>query len=186
VARDATEASFVLDGAGRHVWWPIAPRGELDVRLRDPDVTFRARGYFDANAGEEPLEATFRGWAWSRAHAARGRTLLTYDVRTKDGALRTRAFALRDGAIEPLGGSSARPLGRTRWGLAREAHAEGAQPPRLLATLEDGPFYARSVVETRLGGETVRAVHETLAADRLSWRAVSFLSGFRMRRARGC
>jgi carotenoid 1,2-hydratase len=181
---DVTRASFALDAHGKHRWWPIAPRGTLEVRLAEPRVSFRACGYYDANAGDEPLAAAFRGWTWSRAHAADGRTWVTYDVQAKRGAEEARALAIRGSAIDAMEAPPSRALGRTRWGLAREARVEGGFRPRIVATLEDGPFYARSIVETRLGGAPVRAVHETLSCERLERRAVRFLLGFRMREGR--
>ena len=60
------------------------------------------------------------------------------------------------------------------------AHA----PPRL-RSLEDGPFYARSLIESTLLGERVHGVHESLSLDRFAAPWVQALLPFRMpRRAR--
>jgi carotenoid 1,2-hydratase len=49
-------------------------------------------------------------------------------------------------------------------------------------TLEDGPFYARALIETQVEGRPVVAMHETLAAHRLRRGIVRILTEFRMRR----
>ena len=33
-----------------------------------PGIGWSGSGYFDSNFGEEPLEAGFDDWHWSRAH----------------------------------------------------------------------------------------------------------------------
>jgi carotenoid 1,2-hydratase len=49
-------------------------------------------------------------------------------------------------------------------------------------TLEDAPFYVRSVVETGMRGERVMGFHETLNAPRLSSQLVKMMLPFRMPR----
>ena len=49
-------------------------------------------------------------------------------------------------------------------------------------TLEDAPFYARSVLDSRLYGERVEAVHETLDLDRFRLPVVKLMLPFRMPR----
>jgi carotenoid 1,2-hydratase len=66
--------------------------------------------------------------------------------------------------------------------LERQVRADEGQRPRLVRSLEDGPFYARALVETRLAGLPALAMHETLAAERLRRGWVRFLTAFRMRR----
>lgn len=172
---------FELDPNGRHSWCPVAPSGRLDVRLAEPSLRFSTRGYHDTNAGDEPLSTAFRRWSWSRAHV-RDRSFVTYDVVLRDGTRRDRALSIaHDGATDELGLVTA-PLGRTRWALARSARTAAGFSPRVVTSLEDGPFYARDVVLTRMGGETVRAMHETLSADRLAMRSVEMLLPFRIRR----
>jgi carotenoid 1,2-hydratase len=48
--------------------------------------------------------------------------------------------------------------------------------------LEDTPFYARAVLDARVCGEPVVAMHETLDVDRLATRAVQSMLPFRMPR----
>mgnify|MGYP001039074853 FL=1 len=49
--------------------------------------------------------------------------------------------------------------------MPRETRSDGGRS-RVLATYEDTPFYARSLLASTLGGEPVRAVHESLSLDR--------------------
>ena len=49
-------------------------------------------------------------------------------------------------------------------------------------TLEDAPFYARSVIATRLRGEDVTAVHESLSLDRFRAPWVQAMLPFRIPR----
>jgi carotenoid 1,2-hydratase len=51
-------------------------------------------------------------------------------------------------------------------------------------TLEDTPFYARSVLQTRLLGQDAIAVHESLSLDRFRNPIVQAMLPFRMPRAR--
>ena len=70
-------------------------------------------------------------------------------------------------------------------GIARGTRADDPARTRVRRTLEDTPFYARSVLSQRLLGEDVTAVHESLSLDRFRTRWVQALLPFRMpRRAR--
>ncbi len=51
-----------------------------------------------------------------------------------------------------------------------------------MRTLEDAPFYARSLVRPALLGERVAAVHESLSLDRFRTGWVQMLLPFRMPR----
>ena len=77
-------------------------------------------------------------------------------------------------------------LPRTGWGIHRTVRTEpasaGGAPATVLRTLEDTPFYARSLVRTRLGGEAVDAMHETLSATRFGTAWVQALLPWRMPR----
>ena len=54
----------------------------------------------------------------------------------------------------------------------------------LARTLEDTPFYARSLVGTRLFGHAATSVHESLDLDRFRSRIVQAMLPFRMPRRR--
>jgi carotenoid 1,2-hydratase len=47
------------------------------------------------------------------------------------------------------------------------AHRRAKQPAVVTQTLEDTPFYVRSVLSSSLLGESVASVHETLNVPRL-------------------
>jgi len=172
-----------LDAPGEHLWWPVAPLARIEVDLAEPALRFAGTGYHDANAGAGPLEQTFHRWSWARARTER-RALVTYDVVERGGATRALGIEVDErSSATPLRGLAPAPLPATAWGLERRVLADRGQPARVVRGLEDGPFYARSLVEARLGGRGVVAVHEQLDADRLTRGWVRFLTRFRMRRA---
>lgn len=177
-------SGVVLDRAGQHRWWPVAPLARVEVELDEPRLRFRGHGYHDANAGAVPLESTFDTWSWARARTSRG-AVVTYDVREKDGFERSLATRLdRAGAVSPVAAPYVSSLPRTLWGIRRHARTDREDAtPTVGRALEDGPFYARALVHTSLEGERVTAMHEVLSASRLGQSWVRFLTGFRMGRA---
>ena len=77
------------------------------------------------------------------------------------------------------------PLPPTRlWRMPRPFRAEAGTEPAVAGTLEDTPFYARSVVSTRMFGEPVRAVQESPPLDRFRAPWVRAMLPFRVPRAR--
>ena len=170
-----------IDARGQHRWWPVAPLARIEVDLPQPGVRFSGHGYHDANAGDVPLEWTFDSWTWSRARAPSG-AILTYDLTCVGGEQRSLAFEVaRDGSVEHLDLPWRAPLQRSLFGLPRRMRADVGHPPRIVRSLEDGPFYARALVETQLAGRRVIAVHEELAAHRLRRAWVRFCTSYRMR-----
>jgi len=174
-----------LDGAGAHRWQPVAPCARVDVALSHPDTTWSGPGYVDRNAGDAPLEHAFTHWHWSRAPVAGG-TVVLYDAWRRDGAHTSVALRCDDGgdvrAIAPPPPSA---LPRSGWRVARAARSEAGHAPAILRTLEDAPFYARTLVRTRVLGEDVVAVHESLSLDRFRSPWVQALLPFRMPRRPG-
>jgi carotenoid 1,2-hydratase len=73
-------------------------------------------------------------------------------------------------------------LPRTRWQLPRRTRSEAGQEARLLKTLEDAPFYSRSLIEAGLFGSRAVSFHESLSLDRFRTRWVQCLLPFRMPR----
>jgi carotenoid 1,2-hydratase len=178
-----TEARFTLDDAARHRWWPVAPSGTLEVELSTPRLRFRGRGYHDVNAGDEPLEAAFARWDWSRASGPDG-AWVTYDVCERAGALRSLALDVTSSGVASVEDSERVELPRSRWGLVRTTRAEkGGGRVELRRSLEDGPFYARSRLGTRWRGRELEAMHETLDVRRLASSWGRFFARFRTRRA---
>lgn len=177
------QAEIALDRRGRHRWAPLAPIARAEVELTHPKLRFTGSAYLDTNAGDEPLEHAFERWTWSRAVGADG-IALTYDVQRRDGTrlLFGRAFDA-NGGVRDLPPLAPRPLGDTRWGIARHIAADPGSTPRLLRTYEDTPFYARSLASATFDGAPATVVHEALSLDRFISPWVQFLLPFRMRRA---
>ncbi|HUN91881.1 MAG TPA: carotenoid 1,2-hydratase [Burkholderiaceae bacterium] len=178
---------FALDAHARHHWWPIAPRVRVRVDLQQPDWHWRGTGYFDCNWGDEPLEAGFRHWEWSRAHLDDGATAIAYQAASRDAGHPAATLSLqidRKGRIDACEPTPGIALKRSAWGLSRRAHGDVEGGARLLRSLEDGPFYARSLVGTRVLGRDAVAVHESLSLDRFAATWVRCLLPFRMPRRR--
>ena len=169
-----------LDPSGLHTWCPRIPIASVEVDFEEPRVRFRGTGYFDMNRGECPLEETFASWSWSRVSDGR-RGAIAYDVAMRDGSTRARSFRSACGEDLVIArDDQVVSLPTTRFGLPRRARGgEGAT--ELVRTLEDGPFYARSVVTTTLAGQRAMGIHETVSLDRFRAPWVRFLVPFRMR-----
>jgi carotenoid 1,2-hydratase len=180
-------ARFALDGAARHWWRPLAPTVQVEAAFRAPALAWRGTGYLDGNHGSEPLEAAFHGWHWSRAAlpGADAATLICYDTVPRSGP--PAAIAVRcDAAGRVTAVDDAppwQPLPATGWRIARAVRSEaGAAVQR---TLEDTPFYARSLVTQRWRNAPLSAMHESLSLDRFGARWVQMLLPFRMPRRAG-
>lgn len=172
-----------LDPQGRHRWAPLAPAARVEVRFDQPGMAWKGHGYFDSNAGDEPLEAAFRSWTWSRA-ATRGGAAILYDcIRRKDGlhslALKFDTHGEHREFSAPLTSSLPDTL---IWRMRRSTRSEGADTALVVRTLEDTPFYARSMIRSRLLGEDCVAMHESLSLDRFDTAWVQALLPFRMPR----
>ncbi len=161
-----------LDAQARHRWGPIAPGARIEVELEHPSLRWSGQAYVDSNEGDEPVERGFRQWDWSRALLADGGTAVIYDVQERaaqpDGARRLIAqrFAV-DGSSTPIEPPARKDLPRSAWGVKRATRSDAGAPTRVLHTLEDTPFYVRSVVSAGLCGEPVTAMHESLSVPRL-------------------
>jgi carotenoid 1,2-hydratase len=67
--------------------------------------------------------------------------------------------------------------------MRRHVRSDDASP-RLLKTLEDAPFYSRSLVSTTILGTPTFGLHESLSLDRLANPLVRAMLPFRMPRRR--
>ncbi len=158
-----TDTPWLLEPSGGHHWWPLAPRAHVEARFTDPDLRFSGTGYLDTNWGRQPLESDFHSWTWARAPWDRGAAVL-YDVVPRTGA--PGGMALRfhpDGRAESLEPPPHSPLPRGLLGLPRHTRSEG--PARVVRSLTDSHFYARSAVEARWFGRPVLAMHESLSLE---------------------
>jgi carotenoid 1,2-hydratase len=177
--------TYGLDLAARHRWWPIAPRAAVEVSLPQPGLAWRGLGYLDCNHGDAPLERDFVAWDWSRTMKHSGATVF-YDVTRRGGERAGLALDFgADGRGVPAPAPPETSLRRTLWGLPRRTRTDPGSRARVVKTLEDGPFYARSVIDSQLQGERVSAVHESLCLDRFSARWVQGLLPYRMPRDPG-
>jgi carotenoid 1,2-hydratase len=112
---------------------------------------------------------------------------MLYDVTARHGE--GASLALRfspDGGVESFAPPPRVTLPKTSvWRIARGTQCEPGHQARVIDTLEDTPFYARSLVETRLLGETATCVHESLSLDRFRLPIVQAMLPFRMPRVAG-
>ena len=89
----------------------------------------------------------------------------------------------RQGKWQDVAAPPVARLPRTGWLIDRVTRADSGSSPRVAKTWIDAPFYARSALDTRLFGEDVRAVHESLSLDRFRSPIVQSMLPFRMPRA---
>lgn len=190
-----TATPWHLDAARLHRWAPIAPFARVEVALQNPTLRWSGTGYLDSNHGDCALEQSFVRWDWSRSHGVSGGTDLLYDVTPRPTAARDaqglngderRTLSLhigRDGVGQTIATPPARTLPATRiWRIPRATHA-AEEDLGVRTTLEDTPFYARSVLHS---ARTQRVMlHESLDLDRFRSPWVRALLPFRMPRRAG-
>jgi carotenoid 1,2-hydratase len=173
---------FLLDAAGRHRWQPIAAVGRAEVEFEKPGLAWSGAAYFDTNDGDAPLERDFVEWDWCRAPLREGAAIL-YNAVRRDGTRQSLALRVDAGAqVAEMAVPSPALLPRTRWGIRRPTGVDAGHRPRVTQVLEDAPFYARSVVETRLCGEPATAVHESLSLDRFAALPIQMMLPFKIPR----
>ena len=178
-----TPHSFLLDRHGRHRWHPLSPQARVDIDFPGLGIRWSGRGYLDSNEGNEPLADGFSGWDWTRVRLDNGDCLVRYEARAAQR--QPHRLALRfspDGALTSEQAAATATLPKTRiWRMPRRMPSASAGDT-LLRTLEDTPFYARSLVT--LDGPDGRGVgvHESLSMTRFSRAWVQTLLPFRMPR----
>ncbi|WP_245410399.1 carotenoid 1,2-hydratase [Dichotomicrobium thermohalophilum] len=173
--------SFLLDDNERHAWSPLSPVSRIEVALEKPDLGWSGAAYLDMNTGTEPLEAGFRYWDWSRASMG-AETAVLYDVTMRDGGRRSLALVFDDkGEVREIDVPPSVRLPRTGWTMPRSTQSEDGTA-RVIKTLEDSPFYARSLVSSKLLGRPVTAMHESLHLDRFRSPIVQSMLPYRMPR----
>jgi carotenoid 1,2-hydratase len=179
-----TAETFVLSENGNHRWCPIAAFSRVELEFTNPALTWSGHGYFDWNSGDSPLEDAFIGWDWSRASTAQGTTILYDGVRRQQDDFLLALKIDADGTARHIPAPPPAKLALTPvWRIRRGTRSDAGAPVAVLKTLEDTPFYARSMIQSQIGGEPVRAMHESLSLDRFSNPVVQRMLPFRMPRA---
>jgi carotenoid 1,2-hydratase len=173
-----------LDVEGKHHWGPIAPCARVEVDFAKPALSWKGSGYLDSNEGTEPATGPFKTWDWSRAPMADGSTAVIYDVTQINGARTLLAERFKpDGSWDSFTPAAQREkLPSTLWRIDRGVRSDAATTTEVIETLEDTPFYARTLIKTQLLGEQVTAVHETLEPQRLNRLPVRMMLPWRMPR----
>jgi carotenoid 1,2-hydratase len=173
--------AFALDPDGHHHWQAIAPRARITVMMDEPALRWSGSAYLDSNHGDEPIEAGFLSWHWSRAHLGHD-TVVLYEGTRRSGsrfgsALRFDASGTPREDDLPL----VAPLPRTWWALPRQTRADRGCAS-VIRTWEDSPFYARSTLATRLYGQATTAVQESISLNRLINPVVQWMLPYKMPR----
>lgn len=179
------ETAFQLGKRGRHTWRPIAPLARVEVEMVRPSLQWAGSGYFDCNAGSEPLEDGFTQWDWSRT-VEPSATRMFYDGTERDGRTFNLAVRIdRSGKTETIAPPPRAKLSTTAWGIKRATRSDQPGDAHVVATLENTPFYARSHIRSRIGGDLVTSMHESLDLDRFKNPIVQAMLPFRMPRRGG-
>jgi carotenoid 1,2-hydratase len=175
---------FQLDSAGAHSWQPVAPSADVEVDFSAPGLRWRGDAYFDTNRGQSPIEDAFRYWDWSRVQAADGRTAILYNTVERSGTERGLALTFApDGSWQTFDPPPKATLAPTPiFRIKRTTRAGNGTFVRLGRTLEDSPFYSRSIIESDLLGPRAAGVHESFDGDRLAMGLVKLMLPFRMPR----
>ncbi len=169
---------FHLDAGKRHRWQPIAPIAAVEVVFQAPELSWSGNAYFDSNDGDVPLNEDFAAWQWARIGSK-----ILYDVEYPGGGRQDLALDIQaDGTATPFVAPPARRLPATLWRIQRNLRADTKHDAQLIKTFEDAPFYARSQISTRIAGELLTGVHESLSLRRFARPWVRALLPFRMPR----
>jgi carotenoid 1,2-hydratase len=180
----STNFALALDGPSQHWWQPLVPRARIVVAMEKPPLRWSGTGYLDTNGGSAPLDEGMRSWSWLRAHGSHGTTII-YDVTPTGEIPNVHALKISEsGKVHPFTPPPRVVLPKTGWRVQRDTRADFGFTPRVISTLEDAPFYARSVLDTKIEGERMKAVHESLSLERFRSSWVRTLLPFRMRRSR--
>jgi len=167
----------MLDGIGLHRWSPIAPGARVEVEMTHPDLRWQGTAYFDTNSGDAPLEEGFVGWDWCRAKLDQGMAVLYHGLRTSGETFCVALTYDEQGQAAAFDPPPEMALPKTFWRMNRTTRSDA--PARVVQVLEDAPFYARSVLHSRLLGQDVTAVHETLSLRRFENPIVQLMLPFK-------
>jgi len=179
-ANSSSDKVFYLDDEQQHQWQPIAPIARIDVALEHPSLRWSGNAYVDTNFGTRPLEDDFRSWHWSSVRHSGGSNIY-YDALQLNGKRNCIALAVNNrNEVSTIAVPSRAELQRSGWGIERAAQHGNAS--RVIKTLENTPFYARSLLAVDGTPESGIAVHESLSLERFRRGWVRTLLPFRMPR----
>ena len=151
--------------------------------MTHPQIHWKGHAYFDSNEGDEAISTPFTEWDWSRASLRDGSTAVIYDVRQKNGSDNLIALRFKpDGSIEPFEAPARQALKKTGWRIQRHMRSDPGSTVSTTQLLEDTPFYARSILQSHLLGESVISMHETLNVPRLVATSTQLMLPWRMPR----
>ncbi len=88
----------------------------------------------------------------------------------------------KSGQVERIEAPPRQRLPATGWRLSRTTRGEPDAPPKVHKTLEDAPFYARSLLSGCYGGQQAVIMHESLSLQRFRLPIVQAVLPFRMPR----
>lgn len=165
--RGRTPWAFRLDGAGRHRWHPLAPLCDIEVRFSQPGLAWSGTGYFDTNNGDEPLEAAFQSWDWTRYEVG-NEARIAYDAIEQGGTSRPLSLTVAGSLVSADAPVSYYALKRSMWGIPRRIPCDDGERGEILETMVDAPFYARTAIRSTIGGQSVCGVTESLVLSRVS------------------
>jgi carotenoid 1,2-hydratase len=172
---------FFLDAAGRHRWQPIAPISHIEVTFDKPGLSWSGLAYFDSNDGDAPLQNDFSTWNWSRSEGDT-ESLIFYDVQRRDETALNLALQAGEEGLKNFSAPPLQNLPKTGWRVARQARADAESKAEIIKTLEDAPFYSRSLIRANIGGRSRNIIHESLDMNRFAKPWVKYLLPFRMPR----
>ena len=176
------DTEFLLSPETNQSWWPIAPLGRIDVEFEQPALKWSGSGYLDSNSGDAMLEEGFVRWDWSRCELPEG-ALLSYAGHRLNGAPFALGLSIdQQGRIEEREVPPSQRLPKTLWQIDRRSPVYPGSFSKIVKTLEDTPFYARSLIEQEVSGGRHLAMHETLDCRRFANPIVKAMLPFRMPR----
>ncbi len=176
--------NYFLEDSQKHAWCPIAPCSHVEVEMQRPNFQWHATGYFDSNWGAEPLENGFRSWNWSCTKMNEEERVIQYHTVNRNNTNTDLGFHFAsDGKITAREQQIAKILPETKiWRVPRKAYVEDDRNVNVLKTLEDTPFYSRSVLNSETQDKSILTIHESLELDRFKKPLTQFMLPFRMPR----
>jgi carotenoid 1,2-hydratase len=186
ITMKAQPKQYYLHPNKEHVWWPVSPDSAIQVTLEQPRQSWRGRAYVDLNRGTRPLEQDIDYWCWSRQHHQRT-TTIHYDVLHRGTSLNSPpddslAISIdQHGIVSPQQAGQWQTLKKTGWRMPRHARSKTGSAA-VIKTLEDTPFYSRSVIAANRHEPDITSIHESVSLNRFRQSVVQAMLHCRMPR----